>query len=56
MNKKGIANLMSGPQLEKDCFTVDYNTKRDWVATTPTGETIVFKKDRDYARACPIST
>ena len=40
-----IANLLSVPQLEADGFTIDYNTNRDWVVTTPEGEEIVFKKD-----------
>ena len=34
LNTKGIANLLSIPQLEEDGYTVDYNTKRDWVVTT----------------------
>ena len=27
LNEKGIANLLSIPQLEKDGYTIDYNTK-----------------------------
>ena len=27
LNKQGIANLISIPQLEKDGYTIDYNTK-----------------------------
>ena len=29
LNEKGIANLLSIPQLEKDGYTIYYNTKRD---------------------------
>eukprot|EP00957_Ditylum_brightwellii_P022656 1708533-Ditylum_brightwellii.AAC.1 len=38
LNKKGIANLLSILQLEKDGYTIDYNTKRNWVVTTPSGK------------------
>ena len=38
LNRKGIANLLSIPQLERDGYTVDYNTKRNWVVTTPQGK------------------
>eukprot|EP00957_Ditylum_brightwellii_P129421 9872844-Ditylum_brightwellii.AAC.1 len=30
LNKKGIANLLSISQLEKDGYTINYNTKRNW--------------------------
>ena len=33
LNKKGIANLLSIPQLEKDAYTIDCNAKRNWVVT-----------------------
>ena len=45
LNKNGIANLLSIPQLEQDGFVIDYNTKRNWTVTTPQGKDIVFKKD-----------
>ena len=38
LNKKGITNLLSVPQIEKDGFIIDYNTNHDWVVTTPTDE------------------
>ena len=41
----GITNLLSIPQLEVDGFTIDYNTKHNWVVTTPNGEEILFKKE-----------
>ena len=40
-----ITNLLSVPHLKANGFTIDYNTKRDWVVTTPEGEEIMFKKD-----------
>ena len=38
LNKKSIVNILSIPQLEKDGYTINYNTKRDWVVTTPSCE------------------
>ena len=35
INEQGIANLLSIPQIEKDGYTIDYNTKRYWVVKTP---------------------
>ncbi len=29
----------------KDGFVVDYNTKQNWVVTTPQGKKIIFQKD-----------
>ena len=45
LNEKGIANLLSIPQLEKDGYTIDYNIKQDWVVTTPSGKCLLFKTD-----------
>ena len=45
LNRNGIGNLLSIPQLEEDGYIVDYNTKWDWVVTTPQGKKIVFKRD-----------
>ena len=45
LNKNGIANLLSIPQLEQDGFVIDYNTKRNWTVKTPQGKEIVFRKD-----------
>ena len=53
LNKKGIANLLSIPQLEKDGYEVDYNTKRKWVVTTPAGKKIVFKRDTGVCAGMP---
>ena len=53
LNEKGIANILSIPQLEKDGYTIDYNTKRDWVVTTPTGKYLLFKSDTDMCAGMP---
>ena len=53
LNKKGIANLLSIPQLERDGYEVDYNTKRDWVVIAPTGKRIVFKRDTGLCDRMP---
>ena len=45
VNCNGIANLLSIPQLEEDDYVIDYNTKRDWLVTTPQGDVIRFKRD-----------
>ena len=43
LEESGIANLLSVPQLEADGFTINYNTERNWVVTTPEGEEIVHR-------------
>ena len=53
LNEKGIANLLSIPQLEKDGYTIDYNTKRNWVVTTPTGKCLLFKSDTGLCAGMP---
>ena len=53
LNDQGIANLLSDPQLEKDGYTMDYNTKRDWVVTTPEGKCLLFKKDTGMCEGMP---
>ena len=35
LNECGSLNLLFIPQLEKDGFVVDYNTKCNWVVTAP---------------------
>ncbi len=42
VNKHGIANLLSIPQLEEDDYTVD-KTNKVWTIITPKGEKIVLK-------------
>ena len=53
LNRAGIANLLSIPQLENDGYVVDYNTKRDWVVTTPQGKKITFKRDTGLCDRMP---
>ena len=45
LNEKGIVNLLSIPQLEKDGYNIGYNTKQDWVVTTPSGKYLLFETD-----------
>ena len=49
----GVAYLLSIPQLERDGYEIDYNTKRNWVVTTPSGELIVFKHDTGVCAGMP---
>ena len=53
LNEQGIANLLSIPQLEKYGYTIDYNTKCDWVVTTPEVRFILFKKDTVICEGMP---
>ena len=53
LNKKGIANLLSIPQLEKDGYTIDYNTKRNWVVMMPSGKCLLFKADTGLCAGMP---
>ena len=41
------------PQLEEDGYVIDYNTKRDWVVTTPQGDEIRFKRDTGLCNHMP---
>ena len=53
MNRQGIANLLSIPQLEEDGYVIDYNTNRDWVVITPSGKRIVFQRDTGLCNRMP---
>ena len=53
LNKNGIANLLSIPQLEQDGLVIGYNTKRNWTVTTPQGKEIVFRKDIGLCEGMP---
>ena len=52
--ESGISNLLSVPQIEADSFTINYNTKSDWLVTKPEGEEIVFKKDKNKCKGFPF--
>ena len=41
------------PQMERDGYEIDYNTKHEWVVTTPSGELIVFKRDTGVCAGMP---
>ena len=43
LNKQGIVDLLSIPQLEEDGFRILYDTLKEWVLHTPPGERIVFE-------------
>ena len=45
LNDKGIENLLLIPQHKKYGYTINYNTKRDWVVTEPSGKCLLFKSD-----------
>ena len=53
LNKNGITNLLSIPQLKQDGFVIDYNTNRNWTVTTPQGKDILFKKDTGLCEVMP---
>ena len=53
INKKGIANLLSTPQLEDDGYRVTCDTLTNWVVHNPQGEQIMFKKDKGLYNLMP---
>ena len=53
INKSAIANLLSIPQPEKDCFCVTTDTLPGWVVHTPQGEKIVFLPDTGLCNRIP---
>ena len=46
LNEKGIANLISIPELEADGYVIKTDTNGEWQVVTPQGETIPFKRDK----------
>ena len=44
---------LSIPQLEKDGHTIDYNTKRNWLVTTPSDKCLLFKADTGLCVGMP---
>ena len=56
LNPKGIANLLSIPQLEADGFKVDYATGEEWTVKNPKGECIKFKRGSGLFNICRTST
>ena len=53
LNPKGIANLLSIPQLEADGFEVDYATGGGWTVKTPKGECLKFKRGSGLFNGMP---
>lgn len=53
LNRNGIANLLSIPQLEEDGYVINYSTHGEWVVTTPQGKEIVFKRDTGLCNRMP---
>mmetsp|Transcript_35164 Transcript_35164/g.35374 ORF Transcript_35164/g.35374 Transcript_35164/m.35374 type:complete len:249 (+) Transcript_35164:788-1534(+) len=53
LNEKDIANILSIPQLEKDGYTIDCNTKKNWVVKTPSGKCLMFKTDTGLCAGIP---
>ena len=43
VNEQGMANLLSIPCLEADGYNILYDTKKEWIVTTPKGTRIKFK-------------
>ena len=53
LNKKGIANLLSIPQLEEDGYRVTCDTNTEWAVYTPSGTKIPFKRDKGLCNRMP---
>ena len=53
VNETGIANLLSLPKLEKCGWVIKYETGGKWVATSPEGQVLVFKKDAGLCDGMP---
>ena len=45
--------MLSIPQLENDGYVIDYNTKHDWVVTTPEGKNLLLNKDAGMCEGIP---
>ena len=48
-----MANLLSIPCLEADGYKILYDTKKEWVVTTPEGTRIKFKQDTGLCKGMP---
>ena len=53
INKGGIANLLSIPQLEKDGFRITSDTHGEWIVYLPGGDNLVFKRDAGNLKGMP---
>ena len=52
-NDTGIANLLSVPKLEKAGWVIAYKTGGRWVARSPEGQVLLFKKDEGMCDGMP---
>ena len=50
-----MANLLLIPCLEVDGYNISYNTKKEWVVTTPEGTRIKFKQDTELCKEMPYT-
>ena len=53
LNKQGIANLLSIPQLEADGYRVTCDANMEWAVYTPQGTKIPFKRDTGLCKGMP---
>ena len=48
-----MVNLLSIPCLEADGYNISYDTKKEWIVTTPKGTRIKFKRDTGLCKGMP---
>ena len=53
INEKGITNILSIPQIYNNGYHITCDTLTNWVARTPQGEQIMFKRDKDICNRIP---
>ena len=53
VHEQGMANLLSIPCLEADGYNISYDTKKEWVVTTPKGTRIKSKQDTGLCKGMP---
>ena len=53
LNERGVANLLSIPELEEHGYKVETHTDRDWVVTSPQGKRTIFKRDTGVCKGMP---
>ena len=53
INEKGIADLLSIPQLEDYGYRVTCDTLTNWIVHTPQGKQIMFKRDKGICNRMP---
>ena len=53
INERGIANLLTIPQLKDDVYCVTWDTLTNWFVNTPQGKHIIFKRDKGICNRMP---